>query len=885
MRAGRRVIPIVLGASAILLFALVVSLNTLISRNQERLREQIQTALGRSFTFHQLRLSLWGGLGLSANNLSIAEDPRFAATPFIQTKELRMLIRWFPLLLGRVEIGRFVLDEPEIQIIRNEEGTLNISALAAAATAAQETAREVKESKRRAPLVFPIAAIQISNGTIDYIDRSSKEPTEIRIRNVAFDLQGRDPSRAAQVKLTANLFDSQGKKISIEGQAGPFGNKKDWTHYPVDLKFQADSLPLAHMARAIPFLREKLASTFGVSGLLTLEAKLHGTFAQPRIRDLNLRGAFFGSTEDNLIVKGELDLSRGSNWEGAELSAEVVADPVSLNQLQKIPFFRQSLPPALSSEGPLSITSKLQGSLGKLAVHTVIKGAESEVRYRDWLKKAKGIAAQLEVKLTRQRGRIVFDESTLILHNLRVKFSGLLEEFPERQLTLKLRAEGMNLSGWEWLLPPLSSYSLGGNLQWDLSLKKNLGSQNGGLDIRGTLTLDGIGAKDKQTGRSIDRLKGHISFTGKEVRVENSSLRLGASDVNFEGTVPDMGQPLLRYTARAPKLSLADLTGSASHRTDQLKDLLTTGEIQIEKGKPALHGSFYSSEGKLQEFPYRNLRGEITWSPSSLSVKQLSFQALNGTLRGHGTWETGAENLQHVALDTHIDAMDLKTLLTQKSPKFKDHIEGRISLKAKLQGENRNGPPPPQNLEGGGEAQIWAGAFKDFNLLELVFLRLSGVPIFSNLVLSRIPPRFTSLFKRRDTPFDTLTATFAFKEGRIHSEDFLLLTPDYSIHGKGWIGLDKTVKWNATLVMSPRFTQELMQEHKNVRYLVDKQGRFAIPFRLEGTLPQVQAKPDLQALSDTVRRGAEQAPGRERGQRRKERRERPQKGLEQIPVK
>ena len=60
--------------------------------------------------------------------MRIADDPRFAATPLIQAKELKMQVRWLPLLRWKIEIKSFVLGEPEFQIIRNEGGDFNILA-------------------------------------------------------------------------------------------------------------------------------------------------------------------------------------------------------------------------------------------------------------------------------------------------------------------------------------------------------------------------------------------------------------------------------------------------------------------------------------------------------------------------------------------------------------------------------------------------------------------------------------------------------------------------------------------------------------------------------------------------------------------------------------
>lgn len=817
MRIRRRVIAVFLATLACASVLLVVFLNAFIDKNRERIREEIENSLGRSFRFDELRLSLWGGIGLLATQLRIAEDPRFAATPFIQTKELTMHLSWLPLLLGNIEIKKFVLDEPEIQIIRNEEGILNLSALAGPKKRAKESgkeSRDVKEVKKRPALSILPAAIYVANGRIDYIDRSFKEPVEVRIRNVKMDLRGLALSGSIRVKFSAGLFEEQGQNLSVEGLIGPLRGEREWTQHPVDLQVQLDPLLLPQLSRAIPFLREPLFAYLGITGPLMVQAKLLGTFERPRISNLTITGAVFDAAEKNAAVTGELDFSKSSSWREGEIKGKITVDPASLDNLRKIPFLKQNLSASLSSDGPLSVASELQGSLENLKIHALIKAEKSEIRYGEWLKKIKGVPADMEVKIERQKDRLVFEESSLTIHNLKLKFSGTLDEFPERRLTLHMQSNDVDLAGWERLLVPLSSYNTRGVLRWDLSLKKTIGLEEGGLEIRGTLGLDQAQAKNKKSGQGVEKITARLSFRGKEARIE-------------------------------------------------------------------------SGEGSWEGIPFLNLKGELAWLPNGFSFKNLSFQALSGTFRAAGAWESEPENSVRLVLEPNIEGMELKALLAQRFPAFKDHIEGQLNLRAKLRSESKNGSSLYEGVAGEGATQVRAGSLKDFNVVERVLTKVAGLPGISSLISSRIPARYSPLFQRRDTPFDTLAATFTLKEGRIYSDDLLLSTPDYSISAGGWIGFDKTMKWNATLIMSPQFTQDLLQEHRNARYLLDRQGRLAVPFRLEGMLPNIQAKPDLSGLAEVIqkgllRRGTERALGGEKEQKTKGRKDWIQKGLEQL---
>ena len=879
---SRKIVPIALLALACILLILGVSLNAIIEKNRGQIQEEIQKSLGRSVAFGELRLSFWGGIGLSAKEVQIAEDPRFAATPFVQTKELKMQLRWLPLLTGKFQINKFILDEPEIQIIKNETGTLNIATLSSREKKPKGP-HEVKEKKGPSAPRFLISAVGVKNGSVDYIDRSSKEPVEVRVRKVDLDVKGRAINGTAKVKLTASLFEGQGQNLSVEGRVGPLAGERDWTQVPLDLQLRCDSLLLPQLTRAIPILREKIARYIDATGPFAFQAKLLGTIERPHITDLNLTGPFFGATANNTSVKGDLDFSRGGSWAEGEVKTQIVIDPLPLDRLKSIPFFRQALPSSLVSEGPVSIASELQGNFGGLKIHATIKGKESEIRYGNWLKKDRGVPVEIELQMERQKERLIFQESSIMMHNSKLKFSGSLDQLPERRLTLQLRTDGFNFAGWDKLLPPLSGYSTAGNLRWDLSIKKSLAAE-GALEVRGSLNLDDVQARDKKSGRGVERATARITFRGKDARVEQLALRTGSSDITLEGTVADLVQPTLRYSLRSAKLNLADLTGAPAYKGDEMKSLASSGELQIKDGKTLIHGSVSSSEGTLQDVPYRNFRGEVAWSPASLSFKNLSFQAMNGNFRATGSWDTSAEESLRLTLDPNIESMDLKTLLAQKFPRFKDHIDGQLNFKAKLKAESKNISGLPEGMEGDGETQLRNGSLKDFNLMQLVLSKVSGMPGIGNL---RIPPRFTALAQRKDTPFDSLTATFTIKQGRIHSKDLLLSTLDYSVSAEGSIGLDKSMKWNATLTMSPQFTQELVKEYKNVRYMVDRQGRLSVPFRVEGALPHVQVKPDLQKLVQSIQKGLfqkETAPSAEgeKEPKKKERRPRIPKELEQL---
>ena len=93
------------------------------------IESQLTAALSRKVTLGALSLSVMTG-SLVANDLTIAEDPKFGQTPFFTAKRLRIGVQMKPLIFNRQLIVRsFEVDAPQIHLIRAEEGTWNFATL------------------------------------------------------------------------------------------------------------------------------------------------------------------------------------------------------------------------------------------------------------------------------------------------------------------------------------------------------------------------------------------------------------------------------------------------------------------------------------------------------------------------------------------------------------------------------------------------------------------------------------------------------------------------------------------------------------------------------------------------------------------------------------
>ena len=93
------------------------------------IESRLTAALSRKVTLGDLSLSLITG-SLVANDIVIAADPKFGQTPFFTAKRLRIGVQMKPLIFNRqLIVQSFEIDDPQIHLIRAEDGTWNFSTL------------------------------------------------------------------------------------------------------------------------------------------------------------------------------------------------------------------------------------------------------------------------------------------------------------------------------------------------------------------------------------------------------------------------------------------------------------------------------------------------------------------------------------------------------------------------------------------------------------------------------------------------------------------------------------------------------------------------------------------------------------------------------------
>ncbi|MGH7844754.1 MAG: AsmA-like C-terminal region-containing protein, partial [Candidatus Binatia bacterium] len=418
-----------------------------------------------------------------------------------------------------------------------------------------------------------------------------------------------------------------------------------------------------------------------------------------------------------------------------------------------------------------------------------------------------------------------------------------------------MRTDGFELAGWEKILPPISRYRLRGKTQFELAVARSFDSRDPRTTIRGNWNLHEVQVHDQQSRRRIEDASAEMVFDGDEARVTDASFRLGSTPMKLQGVLRNFSDPVFQYVLRSPKVRLADLHEVAGQPADAMTAFHATGEIRAGSGTPSIRNALFVSAGSWQGLPYRNLNAEVVWSATSITLKKLSLEALGGDFAASGSFGISDSNRLPLDVGLRVRNLDLNRLPVSGYFNSSYSLEGRLSIDAQFHGNGSSWNELGRSLTGKGSAQLSSGVLRNFNLAGAVLSDVNGLPGVVNLVADGNAAENEAILAKRDTFFDSLEASFSVEKGRLSTQDLVWRTDDYTALGEGWIDLDRSTRWNATLVMAPGFSQLVAQEHRNIRFLLDRNGRLVVPFRVEGTVRRPQIKPDVKRLAEVIQRG------------------------------
>ncbi len=300
MKRSLKVIAIVIG----ILLVVVIAIPFLIDVNtfRPKIESELTDALGRQVKVGNLSLSLLSG-AVSADDISISDDSKFSASPFVQAKSFKVGVEMIPLIFSKtLNVTELTLNQPEISLVKSEDGeTWNFSSLggkSSAPAAATETKPATTTAAEQKPPAtgstassgnpnLSVVKLNVKDGRLT-VSRAGKSEKSRVYDKVTIEVTNLNFTSSFPFKMTADL--PGGGSLNLGGKAGPIdANNAALT--PLDAKVSLQKMNLAESGFIDP--ASGIAGIADFDGTVTSdghEAKTNGT-----LKAANLKVAEKGS--------------------------------------------------------------------------------------------------------------------------------------------------------------------------------------------------------------------------------------------------------------------------------------------------------------------------------------------------------------------------------------------------------------------------------------------------------------------------------------------------------------------------------------------------------------------------------------------------------------
>jgi AsmA protein len=239
----KKILKIVLIVVGVLVVVVLVA-PFLIPVNQFKpiIEEKASEALGRKVELGNISLSLISG-SLSAENLSIGDDPKFSSGPFLTAKSLDVGVEMMPLIFSKtLNVTGITIASPRVTLLHDPAGKWNYSSLsgAAAKSHGRKGPAEKPSGTSNAAEEVSVKKLTLSDGSIVVGSTNSQRRSTYDHVNVT----ASDVSLTSKFPVTVTADLPGGGKFKLDGTFGPV-DEADTALTPLNAKVNVAGLNLA----------------------------------------------------------------------------------------------------------------------------------------------------------------------------------------------------------------------------------------------------------------------------------------------------------------------------------------------------------------------------------------------------------------------------------------------------------------------------------------------------------------------------------------------------------------------------------------------------------------------------------------------------------------
>lgn len=784
MRKAAMIVGAVAAVMGIAIAAILVyaarNLNSIIAERQAFILQKVSDSLGRTVEVGSIKASLGWGLVAQVTGLKIQDNPALSDRPFVEASDAYARVDLLPLLTRQIHVTEVTLKNPQVHIIRTEQGELNVSTIGKGKPASGQEEKTLEKqppgASEQAPLTAErgetaarkkgndnLAAIfvkrlQIEDGIITYEERGTNHQT-LTISQVDLSVAGFSVARTFDFSLKlAALSDKQ--NVDISGTAGP------------------------------------------------------------------------------LASDGVIDPNH------AHFNVEARIGPLDVARLRAIGSIGKSIPEALSVPDPVSLRATAEGNATAVKFHVESDLTGNRIAWAKLFDKPAAVPFKLIAEGSRTGADLEIAQANVKLGDLEAKASNIKLE--GGRVGARIDTNRFDLGAMAKMLPPMQKYDTSGRVEAHV----NLAIADQQARAQGAITLSEIALAQPGAKKSlVKNLNGDIKLDGNSANVGPLKFDIGDGHATIALNLSSLQPAKGSYEFSVDQIKPSDVIPGRPE-SEFIRAASVSGTITQAAPFPTppdFIAKLSVAEGNIAKASFKDLNAAAVLEGKRLNIQSFKVAIFNGNVAGSGT--AMLEQPPEFSLTLNANNVDIQQALAVQDPKSAAMFRGNVDAQFQVSGSGTNFDEIKPTLKGSGNAAVRDGKLVGVNLVVIALAKTKGIPEIGDLIPSGVMKRHPELFNNPDTDITRASLTFTLQGIRISTRDLLVQAVDYGMKAAGWFDMDLNVDLNGHALLTRKFSQEIIDEKKNVVYLTNEDGEVDIPLRIQGKLPKPNVSPDLATMA------------------------------------
>lgn len=334
-------------------------------------------------------------------------------------------------------------------------------------------------------------------------------------------------------------------------------------------------------------------------------------------------------------------------------------------------------------------------------------------------------------------------------------------------------------------------------------------------------------------------------YADDSVKINKLAVALGGTKISASGSVSTKEPMPADIKATISPLKIGELKSllpalkAMGEVSDPSMSLRISGPASNPKGL-SVSGHIESAKVKYQDYEIVNLKSDIRYTPSKITLASLTGNLYGGSLKGSGSLGLVGESAYDA--DVSISNIDMSHV-----PATKDLLKGHGTLNVKADGKGTDEAAIKKNLKAQGNIHLANGDIPSLKLGEKIFGSsawniLAGPGIIIN-------QRGLAELRSLDASCKNFNATFNIANGVINTPNVKWQHPKYSVTLNGSVTMDQQLDYAGAFALSKQTTDALITNQTAKSILVNKSGELNIPFNVGGTTSSPSVRPDEKYLA------------------------------------